>query len=243
MRRLVLAGLVVVLATGCSDEALGLRDVAACPGELCTDDARERYDAVRAVDGVTGVAVVARSWGFDRGSSATAEVSARVKSRAAAVEVGTEVLRVLDDWPDFEAGTTLVTVTADPVRQVTGVAREKEVLDPAFYDPCSPRECAAAVDGLLARLRADFPAVQARGRMVGDRLVITGTAPREQAELGVMLVPPVLQTTGLRVAERVEVSLRWRGPLAVTLRLDGAMMCEQPQGTVVPCAENSVPLY
>lgn len=235
--------LVAVLLVSCSDEPRFLRDEATCPGPTCTADARERLETIDALPDVIGVAEVTRSARLDRGSSTTAVVRAGVATEERVRQVGLAVLDVLGAWPDHEVATSLVTVVADPARTVAGVSREAEELAPAFYEPCSVRECEAALAELEQAVEADHAGADVTTRVRGRRLLVSGTAPREEAALAARGAVRVLRELGLRVAATAQVAIRWRGPLALTLRLEDGLVCEQPPGVQVACEPgNSTPL-
>ncbi|QZY29425.1 hypothetical protein [Nocardioides coralli] len=234
--------LLVALLSSCSEEPPALGDQATCPGPSCTDDARERLEALADLTDVTEVEEVSRSSRLDRGSSSTALVRADVATAVEARVVATEVLRVLDRWPEHDAATSLATVRSDPPRQVAGAARESEELDPAFFTPCSAEECAAALTELEAAVEDAYAGVDVSTVVEDGRLLVSGDAPREQAALAARGALRTLRELGVRVAERAQVVLRWRAPLSVTLRLQDGLVCEQPPGVVVRCGpDNSEP--
>lgn len=242
-RRLLGLSLVIALATGCADEPSFVADRSTCPGQTCADDTRDRLEAIAELGRVTGVTEVSRSTRLDRGSSSSAVVRAEVTTDAEARAVGEEVLRALDAWPDHEAASSLVTVHSDPAVAVSGVAREAERLAPGFYRGCSPAECDAALTEIEDRVEAAYDGVDATVRVTGGRLIVGGIAPRDRAALAARAAVRVLRQTGLRVAPRAEVAIRWRAPLSVTLRLEDGLVCEQPDGVVVSCeAANSDPI-
>lgn len=243
LRRLPGVALVAVLLVSCSGEPRFLRDEATCPGPTCTADARERQETIEALPDVTGVEEVTRSTRLDRSASTRAVVLAGVATEERARQVGRAVLDVLGAWPDHEAATSLVTVVADPATTVEGVSRESEELPSAFYAPCSARECEAALTELEQAVEADHDGADVTARVRGRQLLVAGTAPREEAALAARGAVRVLRGLGLRVAPRAEVAIRWRGPLALTLRLEDGLVCEQPPGVQVTCEPgNSTPL-
>lgn len=240
--RALCAALLVALLPACSEEPRFLGDEVSCPGPSCTDDARERREAIADLESVTAVVEVARSSRLDRGSSSTAVVRADVTTAEQARQVGVAVLRELDDWPDHEAVTSLATVQADRPRTVRGEARETEELSTDFYAPCSAPQCTGALGDLEAEMEAEYDEVEVSARVVGRRLLVSGTAPVDQAALAARGAVQTLRELGQRVATRAEVVIRWRAPLAVTLRLEDGLVCEQPAGVVVTCEDaNSEP--
>lgn len=95
-----------------------LNDAAACPGSTCTDDTRDRLDAIAGLEGVTEVVEVTREYGLDRGSFRTATVRADAATARDVREVGLAVVRALEAWPDHAGGGASVVVApvgADPV--------------------------------------------------------------------------------------------------------------------------------
>lgn len=231
--------LLLALVPSCSDEPEPLGDRASCPGLTCTDDARDRLEALADLERVTGVEEVARSSRLDRGSSSTAVVRAGVTTVEQAREVGVEVLGILASWPDHDAATALATVRSDPPREVAGSARETEVLRREFYAPCSRLECADVLADLVAGLEAEYDGVDVSARVEGRELIVTGTAPRDQAALAARGAVQSLRELGRRVASRAEVRIRWRAPISVTLRLEDGRVCEQPAGVVVSCRDDN----
>lgn len=233
---LLLAGL--VLATGCSDPAV-LGDEAACPGATCTDDVRERLETIAALDGVTRVAEVSRSYGFDRGAFRSAVVEAEVADVDEAREVALAVLRELDRWPGQDPGTAEATVVADPRTTIKRAAREVEDV-PAYYETCA-RDCRAELATVRDRLAAELEGVYDLAvEVTGGRLQVTGRAEPEQAVLAARGVLTVLSGEAVALAERVEVTFSYRMPLEVTWRLVEGQVCEQPPGeAVVVCDENN----
>lgn len=237
---LLLAGLGLLL-TGCSDPAV-LSDQATCPGESCTDDAQERLDTIAALDRVTGVEEVARSYGLDRGAFYSAVVQADVADTEQAREVALAVLGELDDWPGQDPGSAEATVVADPPRTVTGSARETETV-PAYYDPCVG-DCDAELASLRDRLAAELDGVSdLEVEVTGGRLRVSGRADPAQATLAARGALRVLDEEAVALADRVDVEFAFRAPLRVTWRLDEGLACEQPPGeAMVSCDEgNSIP--
>ncbi|MCD6639612.1 MAG: hypothetical protein LT071_06825 [Nocardioides sp.] len=123
MNTLSRAVLVVSLApllwwgTGCSDASKALDDSSSCPGETCTDDTRERLEAIERIDGVGEVERVARVYGADRGSGRFADVRTDLDAHPQQVDLGLAVMRELEDWPDHADGVAKVTVTG-PSREL-----------------------------------------------------------------------------------------------------------------------------
>lgn len=114
-----LLGLFLAL-TSCSDPQQALQDSASCQGQTCTDDTRDRVDAVARIDGVTEVLEVSRTYGLDRGSARGAEVVAEPTSRSALVDTGLAVMRELEDWPEHAHGVATVVVrSASSAEEVT----------------------------------------------------------------------------------------------------------------------------
>jgi len=242
LRALLVLPVLLLALSACSEDPAFLTDEAACPGADCTPDTQDRVDAIAALDRVTGVVSVRRSYGFDHGSSNGAEVTARVSDRSGARALAMQVLDELDDWPDHPSDTSEATVVADPARTVRYVARDS--LDLGVFDECSPAECDAAVAGLGDRISAEVEGLSDIAVTRRDGLLeITGTASRDQATLAARGVRGVFFDLGLQVADRLEVTVTARGPLEVTLRRDGDLVCEQPPGASITCdADNSVSL-
>ena len=134
------AGLLLVvmaaLAACGGDPPEAVQDSARCPGEACTDDTRDRYDAIGDIGGVVEVIEVARDYGFDRGASRRAEVVADVDSARQAREVGLAVTRALEDWPEHADGPAVVVVRASA--DATGPARITLLLDDGWV--CEQRD-------------------------------------------------------------------------------------------------------
>lgn len=230
-------------ASACSEDPAFLSDEAACPGADCTPDTQDRVDAIAALDRVTEVVSVRRSYGFDHGSSSGAQVKARVSDRAQARALAMQVLVALDSWPDHSSDTSDATVVADPARTVRYVARDS--LDLGVFDACSPAECEEAVSTAGDRLSAEVGGLAdvAVSRRGGNVLRVTGTAAPDQATLAARGVRGFFFDLGLQVADRLEVTVTARGPLELTLRRDGDLVCEQPPGASITCDEdNSVSL-
>ena len=228
---------------GCTEPEEALNDDAACPGESCTDDTRARFDAIARLDGVTAVETVTRSYGFDRGASRSAEVTAAVDTADAAREVGLAVLTELDNWPDQADGSAVVVVTGDggPVRQSYA---DGQPLSPDFYAPCAPARCDAAVADLERLLTAEVDGLTDLSATVSDgTLSVTATAATAPAARAAKAILDRVETDlDARVAERVAVRIDYVGPLELTLRLDEGRVCEQPPGLVVACeSDNSEP--
>lgn len=242
-RLLASAAFVTVLA-GCAESGGVLNDDAACPGESCTEDTQARFDAIARLDEVAAVESVSRSYGFDRGSSRSAEVTASVDTADAARDVGLAVLTELDNWPEHADGSAVVVVRAaadSPVRQ-SYVDRQPLLAD--FYEPCSPARCDDAVADLEQLLTSEVDGLEEVSAAVsGGTLSITATAtdlPAAQAATAIL--DRVETDLDLRVGDRVEVRIDYLAPLEVTLRLDEGRVCEQPPGLVVACdADNSEP--
>lgn len=239
-RALLLLPVLLLPVSACSEDPAFLTDEAACPGADCTTDTQDRVDAIAALDRVTEVVSVQRSYGFDHGSSSRAEVRARVSARAEARTLAMQVLDELESWPDHASDTSEATVVADPARTVRYVARDS--LDLRVFDACSAAECDAAVADLGDRLSAEVEglsdvAVTRRG----DLLQVSATAAPDRATLAARGVRGYFFDLGLQVADRLEVTVTGRGPLEVTLRRDGDLVCEQPPGAAVTCdQDNSV---
>lgn len=127
--------------TSCTDPREALQDSASCPGETCTDDTRDRADAVARIDGVTDVVEVSRSYGLDRGSARRAEVVAEPSSRSALVDTGLAVMRELEDWPEHADGVATVVVRSASSAQEVTLRLEGdwvcEVVDDVIR-PCGP---------------------------------------------------------------------------------------------------------
>lgn len=244
MFRVLVLVLTATLGLGaCGDPRKALQDEASCPGADCTDDARARFDAIAAIDGVTKVARVSRSYGLDRGSAAHAEVEARVADRDAAYDVGMAVLRELDAWPEQELGTVEATVTADPAVQVAYVARQAADLTNPHFEPCSPRECRPALADLRERMLGGLDGlgeVDLESRE--GVLQVTGRAEPDQYALAAAGARRLVFDTALRLADRLEVEITARGPLVLTLRLQDGRVCQQEPGLTSRCeAGNSQP--
>ena len=105
---LVLASLLAVSA--CGDPAESVQDSSTCPGDSCADDTRQRFDTISAIDGVVEVKSVSRSYGLDRGSARTAEVTSAAADKESLVQVGLAVMRALDEWPQIADGAANVVV-------------------------------------------------------------------------------------------------------------------------------------
>lgn len=241
MTRVVLLLVGLVLVTGCSDPAV-LGDEAACPGATCTEDARERRDTIAALDRVTGVVEVSRSYGLDRGAFHSAVVEAEVVDADEARDVALAVLRELDSWPGQAPGTAEATVVADPPRTVTRRAREVEEV-PAHFEPCAG-DCRAELAAIRERLSAELVGVADLAvEVAGGRLAVTGRAEPEQAVLAARGTLTVLSEEAVALADRVVVTFSYRMPLEVTWRLDDGRVCEQPPGeAMVSCEDdNSIP--
>lgn len=238
---IVLSALVLT-ATGCQEPA-ALGDEASCPGPTCTDDAQERLDVIASLDRVTGVEEVSRTSGFDRGAFHSAVVRAEVADADEAREVALAVLGELDSWPGQDPVSAEVTVTADPQRTVAGAARETESVPP-YYEPCASDDCSAELHLVRDRLSTELEGVSDLAVEVADgRLSVSGRAEPEQATLAARGTLMVLSEEAVAIADRVEVRFTYRMRLAVTWRLVGAMVCEQPPGeAVVSCDDdNSIP--
>ena len=218
-------------------------DESTCPGETCVEDTQDRYDALAALEGVTQVVSVSRSYGLDRGAHSSAEVAARVRTPAQAREAGLAALRELDKWPDHAASSTVVTVRSDPPVTVGTTVRETEPLHPAFYARCPARGCRSAVADLRDRLVAELDGVAGLSVAVsGGRLEVRGRAEPDEAALAARAAARVVREVGVRVAATLLVEITSRAPLAVTLRLAGGLVCEQRPGVVTACDEsNSIP--
>lgn len=237
MTRIVLLVAGLLLATGCSDPAV-LGDDASCPGTSCTDDTQERLDTIAALDRVTAVEEVSRTYGFDRGAFHSAVVRAEVADEEAARKVAFAVLRELDGWPGQETGSVEATVVADPATTVTGVAREVEDT-PVYYEPCSG-DCGAELATVRERLTTELDGVaDVVVEVRGPRLMVTGRAEPEQAALAARGALRVLSVQALALADRVEVSFSYEMPLQVTWRLDGGLACEQPPGGAMVACEDA----
>lgn len=242
---LVAVVLVAVLAaTGCADPRTALEDEASCPGSACTDDARQRFDAVAALDRVTKVVRVSRSYGLDSGASAGAEVAADVRGIAGARDVGVAVLRELDAWPGHEFTVAEATVVADPPVEVDYVSRQSADLTNPYFQPCSPAACERALRALRERMTAEIDGLRDVGVEVrGRTLRITGSTAPDQYALAAAGVRRLVFDAALRLADRLEVEMSARGPLRTTLRLQEGRVCEQPPGTTSRCDDdNSFPL-
>lgn len=241
---LVAAGVLLAATAGCQDPAF-LSEEASCPGssESCTADTQERLDAIARLDGVTGVERVHRSYGFDQGAFSAAVVTAEVATHEEATAVATAVLRELAAWPDHEPSTAEAIVRSDPEVVIDGTARDSEPM-PDFYEPCPDRDCGSALDELRDRLASELDVSDLETRITGDRLVISGRAEGPEATYAARGALRVVHDLETRFADRVVVEFAYRGPLQVTLRLDGDLVCEQPPGgAVVSCDEqNSVSL-
>lgn len=244
MTRLAPLLALLVLLVGCSDPRKALDDDAACPGSTCTDDVQERLDALAALDRVTGVDRVERTYGLDRGSARSATLRARVADRTAARDVALQALTVLDDWPEHQDGSVTVTVTADPVVTVPYVGTSELDMSRPPFEPCSGADCAAAIEQVRDRTAEDYDDVaNLRFDIAAGTLRVTATTAPEQVELVARNIQASLIEVGTRIADRAEVQVRGRGPLSLTLRLDEGLVCEQPLGTRATCDEdNSVPL-
>ncbi|MGZ4456559.1 MAG: hypothetical protein ACXVWV_11315 [Nocardioides sp.] len=236
--RTSLAALLVVLlaAAGCSDPRTALEDEAACPGATCTQDAQARYDAIAALAGVTEVTRVSRSTGLDRGTTAHAEVVAHVADRRSAHQVALAVLGELDAWPDRHFSVAEVSVVADPPVQVDATARAVEDLTNPHFRPCRPDRCRQAVGDLRRRLLAEVDGLQQVDvRLRGSSLLVSGRTDAAHAELAAAGARRLVFDTALRLGDRLEVAMTARGPLALTLRLQDGLVCEQPPGTTTAC--------
>lgn len=233
MRLLLPVLLAVVLASGgCADDPrTALEDEASCPGATCTDDTRDRRDAIASLDRVNAVVSVSRDYGLDSGSVAEAEVDAAVDDRDAAYAVGEAVLGVLDAWPDREFSVALATVTADPAVEVDYVAEQSEDLTNPYFKACSPQDCRAALDGLRDRVLNGVDGMESVDlRADQGTLRITGTASPDRYALAAAGIRSLVFDLALRLADRLEVRVTARGPLVLTLRLDDGLVCEQRPG-------------
>jgi hypothetical protein len=241
--RALLAGALALGLGGCSDTAKALEDDSACPGQTCTEDTQARYDAIAGLDGVTRVESVARTYGLDSGEFRTARLSAAVGSRSEAHALLVEVLGELDAWPGHDTGPAEATVVSDPPVDVEYTARKTEDLTNPYFRPCSPAKCRAAIDDLEERISAEVDGVRAVHLVVeAGVLRITGTTDPDSYELAAAAVRRLVFDAALRMADRMSVEMTARGPLSLTLRLDGGLVCEQPPGTTVGCEqENSRP--
>jgi hypothetical protein len=95
----------------CADGAgRALDDSAACPGPTCTDDTKDRFDAIAALGGVTDVVEVAREYGLDRGSHRTATVRVAAADARPVRDLGLAVMRALEAWPGHSDGGATVLV-------------------------------------------------------------------------------------------------------------------------------------
>lgn len=245
MRIPLAALLLVLLATaGCTDPRKALEDRASCPGSTCTDDAQARYDAIAALGGVTDVALVSRSYGLDNGTSAHAEVAARVADRRAAYDVATSVLRELDAWPDREFGVAEATVVADPPVEVGYAERTTEDLTNPYFHACLPARCREALADLRRRMLAEIDGLSTVTLQVhGSTLRVSGRADADHYALAASGASRLVVDTALRLADRLEVTMTARGPLRLTLRLQDGLVCDEPAGTIAACDEdNAVPL-
>lgn len=244
MTRLAPLLALLVLLVGCSDPRKALDDEAACPGPTCTDDVQDRLDALAALDGVTAVDRVERTYGLDRGAARSASLTARVADRAAARDLALRALAVLDDWPEHQDGSVTVTVTADPVVTVPYVGTSELDMSQPPFEPCSGADCDAAVEQVRDRATEDYDDVaNLRFDVAAGTLRVTATTTPEQVELVARSISASLIEVGTRIADRAEVRVRGRGPLSLTLRLDDGLVCEQPLGTRATCDEdNSVSL-
>lgn len=110
VRRTAAACLLVASAAGCGNPVTAVQDSARCPGEQCTDDTRDRFEAIGDIGGVVEVVEVSRDYGFDRGASRRAEITAEVGSAEQARELGLAVMRELEDWPGHADGPAVVVV-------------------------------------------------------------------------------------------------------------------------------------
>ena len=230
--------LVLVGATGCGAEKV-LNDQAACPGATCTADVQGRRDALAALDRVSEVQSVERSYGLDRGSFRSAVLGARVGGRAAARTVALEALDVLQDWPEHDTGAAVVTVVADPPVTVPYVALEELELSPGQFDACSDQRCAQALEEVRVRVGQDYDDVEdLRWGLVSGTLEVTARTDPDQVALVAAAVRRYLIEIGARVADRVEIEVRARGRLTLTLRLEDGLACEQAPG-VIGCSEES----
>ena len=244
VRRVFVPALLVAGLAACTDAGQALDDDAACPGDTCTDDTQARYDAIAGIDAVTGVESVSRSYGFDRGSSRSAEVAAEVGSREAARDVALEVMRELEDWPGHADGSAVVTVRDDPPSRTAQEYVATQSLPPEFYDPCEPAAC----ENALARLTRELTEVDGLTdvdlAVRDDTLLIRGSAPDvPAAQVATEVLDRVESDLDVRVATSVEVEIAYAGPLELVLRLDGDLVCEQPPGQTVACEPgNSIPL-
>ncbi|MFC4783154.1 hypothetical protein ACT8ZV_01670 [Nocardioides sp. MAHUQ-72] len=233
-----------VLALGaCSNPTKALQDQAACPGRTCTDDARDRYDAIAGLDRVTGVESVARTYGLDKGAASTATVQASVRDDRQARQVALDVLAELDAWPDHEPSTATATVRADPVVDTEYVGRQTEDLSNPYFKECSPAECEQALTDLRERMLAEIDGLRDVSVAVrGGTLRIEGTTDPEQYSLAAAAVHGMVLDTALRLADRLDVEMRSTGPLELTLRLREGRVCAQAPGTTAACdEENSRP--
>ena len=106
-----LALAVVMVVAGCSNPVDSARDSSVCPGESCADDTRERSEVISEIDGVVEVVSVSRTYGLDRGSARTAEVTSDAADKDGRIAVGLAVMRALDDWPEHSDGAAHVVVS------------------------------------------------------------------------------------------------------------------------------------
>lgn len=228
---LLALALVPVLALGaCGDARKALNDEAACPGATCTDDTRARFDTLAGLDRVTSVHRVERSYGFDRGSASSADLSARVADRTAAREVALAALGVLDDWPEAKRGPKTVSVTADPEIIVPYVSRETLDMSPALFDPCAGG-CASALEQVRRGVEEEYDGVEhLTFEVAGPTLRVRAATTPDQVGFVAAAIRGNLIEVGARIASRAEIEVRARGPLVVEMRLDDGLVCEQQLG-------------
>lgn len=243
LRVLALVVTTVLGLGACSDPTTVLQDEASCPGPDCTDDARVRFEAIAAIDEVAEVARVSRSYGLDRGSAAHAEVGARVADRDAAYGVAVAVLRELDAWPEQEFGTVEATVIAEPAVEAAHVRRETADLTNPHFTRCLSRECEQALSDLRERMLGELDGLREVDLEVAQGVLrVTGRADPDHHALASAGARRLVLDTALRLADRLEVEITARGPLALTLRLEDGLVCEQPPGMHVACEpDNSEP--
>lgn len=239
--RLLAAAACATLLAGCTESGGVLNDDATCPGESCTEDTQARFDAIARLDEVTAVESVSRSYGFDRGSSRSAEVAASVDTADAARDVGLAVLTELEDWPEHSDGSAVVVVRADSGSPVPQSYVDRQPMLPDFYEPCAPARCDAAVADLEELLTAEVDGLEELSAAVsGGRLSITATATAVPAARAVKAILDRVETDlDAHVGDRVEVRIDYVAPIEVTLRLDEGLVCEQPPGLIVGCDDDN----
>lgn len=111
---LSVACVVLMTLAGCTDPADpvdAVQDSSSCPGDSCAADTRERADAIGAIDGVVKVDKVSRTYGLDRGSARTAEVTSDAAGKRGLVSVGIAVMRALEEWPEHADGAASVVIS------------------------------------------------------------------------------------------------------------------------------------